>query len=93
MTVFRIEVSPTNGSADPRGEAALHQAEQAGFSPTSINTTSVFLVEGELDEERKNLESKIEDRTKELKVAQEEAEAASQSKGDFLANMSHEAHR
>ena len=51
MTVFRIEVSPTNGSADPRGEAALHQAEQAGFSPTSINTTSVFLVEGELDED------------------------------------------
>ena len=50
-------------------------------------------IEGELDEERKNLESKIEDRTKELKVAQEEAEAASQSKGDFLANMSHEAHR
>ena len=47
-------------------------------------------IEGELQDERKNLETKIDDRTKELKLAQEEAEAASQSKGDFLANMSHE---
>jgi len=47
-------------------------------------------IEGELEEEKRNLEAKIDDRTKELKVAQEEAEAASQSKGDFLANMSHE---
>lgn len=47
-------------------------------------------MEAELTEERKNLEIKIEDRTKELRVAQEEAESANQSKGDFLANMSHE---
>lgn len=47
-------------------------------------------VENELAEERRTLESKIEERTKELKIAQEEAESANRSKGDFLANMSHE---
>jgi PAS domain S-box-containing protein len=47
-------------------------------------------MEAELEDERKNLEFKIEERTKELSLAQQEAEAANQSKGDFLANMSHE---
>ena len=50
MTVFRIEVAPSIGSADTRGRAALLQAEQAGFSPTAIDTTSVYLVQGELDD-------------------------------------------
>jgi phosphoribosylformylglycinamidine synthase subunit PurSL len=49
MTVFRIEVSPSPGSVDTRGLAALHQAEQAGFTPTSITTASLYLLEGELD--------------------------------------------
>ena len=51
MTVFRIEVSPAPKNVDTRGRAALHQAEQLGFSPTSIETTSVYLVQGDLDSE------------------------------------------
>jgi phosphoribosylformylglycinamidine (FGAM) synthase PurS component len=44
MTVFRIEVTPSANCSDPQGEAALHQALQVGFSPTAIETTSVYPV-------------------------------------------------
>jgi len=52
MAVFRIEVRPTTGSKDPRGAALLLQAQVAGVSPppTAIDTTAVYLVEGELDD-------------------------------------------
>ena len=50
MTLFRIEVSPAPGSVDTRGSAALHQADQSGFSLTSIQTTSIYLVQGDLNE-------------------------------------------
>ena len=50
MTVFRIEVRVPEGSQDPRGNAALKQANDAGFSPSSIDTTAVYLIEGLLDE-------------------------------------------
>ena len=51
MAVIRIEVRPTPGSEDPKGSAAFLQAKSAGISslPTSIDTTSVYLVEGDLD--------------------------------------------
>ncbi len=50
MTLFRIEVSPASGSVDTGGNAALNQAEQSGFTPTSIATTSIYLVQGDLDD-------------------------------------------
>ena len=44
----------------------------------------------ELDRHRHHLEQLVEQRTAELTVAQEKAEAANQAKSSFLANMSHE---
>ncbi|MBT4584087.1 MAG: hypothetical protein HOC93_03295, partial [Phycisphaerae bacterium] len=54
MAMHRIEVRPTlaTGSLDPRGEDALHKAQAAGIAaiPTSIDSTAVYLIEGDLDE-------------------------------------------
>ena len=51
MAVIRIEVRPTPGTEDPNGVAAFTQAKSTGVDilPTAIHTTSVFLLEGDLD--------------------------------------------
>lgn len=46
--------------------------------------------EEELDKHRRHLEALVDQRTAELTVAKEQAEAANQAKSDFLARMSHE---
>ncbi|MCX7166839.1 MAG: PAS domain S-box protein [Rhodocyclales bacterium] len=62
----------------------------AGLFGISRDVTGRKLVEAELDQHRHRLESLVEERTAELSVAKEAAEAANLSKSAFLANMSHE---
>jgi len=56
MPMHRIEVRATLGGADPRGEDALLKAQSAGIKilPTSIETSAVYLIEGNLDESSMN---------------------------------------
>ncbi len=51
MTVFRIEVRTQEGMPDPKGSDALLQAEDAGYTPKAIDTTSIYLIEGSLEDE------------------------------------------
>lgn len=54
-----------------------------------LNNKRVQLLK-ELDNEKLKLESRVDERTKELLIAKEEAEYLTSVKSDFLANMSHE---
>ncbi|MEE3001884.1 MAG: phosphoribosylformylglycinamidine synthase subunit PurL [Planctomycetota bacterium] len=51
MNVHRIEVQPTEGAGDPRGQAALQSARHAALDtlPDSIHSSNVYLLEGDID--------------------------------------------
>jgi phosphoribosylformylglycinamidine synthase II len=54
VTVHRIEVHPKPGLGDPKGAAALREAQLLGVAnpPTRIDSASVYLLEGELDQQQ-----------------------------------------
>jgi len=76
----------------PDEEELISRGDELGMVSRSFNKLKGELVQitRELVEEKNNLETNVENRTKELKIAQRAAESANQSKSDFLANMSHE---
>ncbi|KXB29003.1 hypothetical protein AT959_19475 [Dechloromonas denitrificans] len=66
------------------------QGETTHYVSVKEDITEARRIEAELANQRNRLEQKVSQRTYELAVAKERAEAGNRSKSEFLANMSHE---
>ncbi|MCG8336949.1 MAG: response regulator [Proteobacteria bacterium] len=60
------------------------------YQSVGSDITSRKLAEEELKKHRNHLQELVDEQTKDLRIAKEEAEEANRSKSEFLANMSHE---
>lgn len=68
----------------------LRSAKLQGFACVWLDYTDRVVANQQLETVNQNLEDLVNDRTRELIIAKDQALAASQSKAEFLANMSHE---
>ena len=66
------------------------QGETTHYVAVKEDVTEARRIEAELAIQRDRLEQQVSQRTYELAVAKERAEAGNRSKSEFLANMSHE---
>lgn len=68
----------------------LRSEKFQGFACVWLDYTDRVIANQQLETVNQNLEELVNDRTRELIIAKDQALAASQSKAEFLANMSHE---
>ncbi|QTA79441.1 Two component system response regulator/histidine kinase [Desulfonema limicola] len=80
-----VDVVRIISQGDLQQEIAVKSSDEIGEL-----TVSFDLMRRNLKDSFTNLEEKISERTNELQIAQEAAEAANRAKSSFLANMSHE---
>ncbi|NTV69058.1 MAG: PhnD/SsuA/transferrin family substrate-binding protein [Azonexaceae bacterium] len=79
MFPVRLTITPT-----------LHDGKFSGTVVSFSDISEIQRTERELEKHRHNLEAEVRQRTEQLEIARQAAEAASRSKSAFLANMSHE---
>jgi PAS domain S-box-containing protein len=66
------------------------QGQPLGMTGTSLDITKRKRLENELVEHRDHLQALVDERTEELVIAKDKAEAANKAKSVFLASVSHE---
>ncbi len=81
-TVHRVEVRPKPGQSDPQGAAACREAESAGgAAPSRIDFASVYLIQGDLDEQHLQ---RVADELLTDPVTQDAAVGSTPASGDAL---------